>query len=469
MSGDLSSMTESELVAAVRSGAHGANAELFRRHWAPTVRVANGLVGPDDAEDLASDAFAKIFDLLSRGKGPEVAFRPYLMAMLRTMRVDRIRRGTEILVADFTADQAEPIAADGAESRAEADLVAQAFRSLPERWQLALWHTEVEGEPLSQVAGRLGIKANAVAALCFRAREGLRLAYLAEHLATTQELACRATLDRLPRLTRGDLTLAHQTEVEAHLAHCASCSAASHELRLLNTQLGAALLPAIAGTAALVAYPDLSGPGLSHQRGSRWSRTTLAVAALAGAAITAGIALWPADEPVPEAPVSELPPVATAPSPKVSPSPPSAAPSTSAPAGEGPAPSATPSPEPPLPAIGFGPVRTEVLSRGEAPWAHVALPLAGSDGAVEMVVELQNVAEHTLHADDAFGAWSCRAATPARLVCRLPASHIRTLGLDLAPAEDAPMAVTATVSLLDVPAQQESERRRILVRIPRIR
>ena len=74
----------------------------------------------------------------------------------------------------------------------------QAFASLPERWQLVLWHTEVEGRSAAEVAPILGLAPNAVAALAYRAREGLRQAYLNAHIHAGPPEACRPTIDRSP-------------------------------------------------------------------------------------------------------------------------------------------------------------------------------------------------------------------------------------------------------------------------------
>src|SRR3954454_9523887 len=109
---DLGSMLDSDLIRAAREQTPGASDELFRRHWEGGVRVATGMVGRSDAEDLVSEAFVKILDLINRGKGPDYAFRPYLMATKRTINVDRIRRGKDILVDDFGQKSFEPTTAD---------------------------------------------------------------------------------------------------------------------------------------------------------------------------------------------------------------------------------------------------------------------------------------------------------------------------------------------------------------------
>lgn len=62
---------------------------------------------------------------------------------------------------------------DPAVADLERTMIARAFASLPERWQAVLWHTETEGARPAEVASLLGLTANGVAALAYRAREGL--------------------------------------------------------------------------------------------------------------------------------------------------------------------------------------------------------------------------------------------------------------------------------------------------------
>ena len=71
---------------------------------------------------------------------------------------------------------------DTAVEELESTLATRAFTRLPERWQLVLWRTEVEQQSPAEVAALLGLTPNGVSALAYRAREGLRQAYLQEHL-----------------------------------------------------------------------------------------------------------------------------------------------------------------------------------------------------------------------------------------------------------------------------------------------
>ena len=84
--------------------------------------------------------------MLQRGGGPDLAFRAYLLTAVRRLHVDRFRAGSRLHTTD-DMDAFDPgvpfrdTAVEGFESAA----AAAAFASLPERWQLVLWHTEVEG------------------------------------------------------------------------------------------------------------------------------------------------------------------------------------------------------------------------------------------------------------------------------------------------------------------------------------
>ena len=79
MSGSDSKPTTSdaELIESARSGDTSAFAELWRRHFRPAARVARQFTSID-ADDLVSEAYARIFQRVLAGGGPTGAFRPYL-------------------------------------------------------------------------------------------------------------------------------------------------------------------------------------------------------------------------------------------------------------------------------------------------------------------------------------------------------------------------------------------------------
>ena len=189
-----------DLIAASRAGDAAAYDSLYRRHLAAAYGLARQLVrNRAEADDVVAETFAKILDLLHRGGGPDDAFRPYLLAAVRRAAYDRHRAERRQLVTDeMEAFDRGVSFADPAVADLERTLIARAFASLPERWQAVLWHTEIEGARPADVAPLLGLTANSVAALAYRAREGLRQAYLQMHLSGAGREATPAPAHRVP-------------------------------------------------------------------------------------------------------------------------------------------------------------------------------------------------------------------------------------------------------------------------------
>lgn len=254
--------SDAELIARVRAGDLEAYGELFGRHQQAAVRMARQLVPANDADDLASDAFAKVLDALRGGGGPDLSFRAYLLTTVRRVHVDRIRSGRKVQTTDdIAAYERDPETfEDPTVTGFESGAAAKAFASLPERWQAVLWHTEVEGEKPAAIAPLLGLTANGVSALAYRAREGLRQAYLQQHLADVAGDRCRWTTERLGSYVRGGLTKRENHNVRAHLDDCARCTAVYLELVEVNSALPALLAPALLGTAG-IGYLAAAGTG----------------------------------------------------------------------------------------------------------------------------------------------------------------------------------------------------------------
>lgn len=252
---------DAELISAVRGGDVDAYGELFSRHVDAARRLARQLTTPADADDLVSDAFAKVLAVLQRGGGPDIAFRAYLLTAVRRLHVDRLRAGSKVRPTDDLEpfDPGVPFV-DTAVAGFENAAAARAFASLPERWQLVLWHTEVEGQKPAEVAPLLGMTPNSVAALAYRAREGLRQAFLAMHVAEIDEDACRWTRGQVGAYVRGGLSRRDGGKVEAHLETCRPCTAIYLELTEVNSNLSAVLAPALLGAAAL-AYVGAGAAG----------------------------------------------------------------------------------------------------------------------------------------------------------------------------------------------------------------
>ncbi len=265
-----------------RTGDQVAFGELYRRHGGAARAFAHCLVGRGaDADDAVAEAFTNILAALQHGGGPEVAFRPYLMVCVRNAcyRAGR-RRPNERSIEDDDVDVAtgdDPLVAV-----VESSVLAKAFFSLPARWQHVLWRTEVEGHRPSELVAECGISAGAIAALSFRAREGLADAYLQASLPQGPlPPACRDVVSLLPGYVRDKLGVAATGRVERHLERCESCEALQAELRQARRPLRSALGPAVLGVAA-AAYAPSAARGVF-----RVARALLGTKFLATATVTA--------------------------------------------------------------------------------------------------------------------------------------------------------------------------------------
>ena len=136
----------------------------------------------------------------SGGGGPDVAFRAYLLTAVRRLHVDKIRSTQR--AHDHRRPRRRTTRACRSPTPPSRDSRAarppKAFASLPERWQLVLWHLEVENQKPAEIAPLLGMSANSVSALAYRAREGLRQAFLNMHTSDLE----RRGVPRDPRPAR---------------------------------------------------------------------------------------------------------------------------------------------------------------------------------------------------------------------------------------------------------------------------
>jgi RNA polymerase sigma factor (sigma-70 family) len=253
--------SDSELIAASRSGDRTAYAVLYQRHAASAHGLARSLLrGQSEADDAVAEAFARVLAQLRRGGGPSDAFRAYLLTTVRRVAYDRFRvEQRQVASGDLTEfDPGEPFV-DPAVAGLERHIVARAYFSLPERWRAVLWHTAVEGARPAEIAELLGVTPNGAAALAYRAREGLRQAYLQAHLTGMVRQECRPVAARLGAYVRAGLSKREAAEVEAHMAGCTECGAAYAELADVNGGIRSVIGPIILGPAAAAALAAKGG------------------------------------------------------------------------------------------------------------------------------------------------------------------------------------------------------------------
>ncbi|GAA2806375.1 hypothetical protein GCM10010505_35870 [Kitasatospora aburaviensis] len=215
-------------------------AEVFTRHHGAVLAYARGYCrDAQTAQDLAAEAYARTYVSVARGHGPRHAWRPYLMACVRRTAMEWSRHFTRrVLLPEDFETWVEHLAGDAETEAAllateETALVAKAYRSLPERWQVLLWLTVVEGEPAAAVAQRMGMTASGVRSLAARAREGLREAYLREDVDEGAEPACHYFTARLAEAIRRP-GRRRGPELARHLENCEGCARVAGEVERAN-------------------------------------------------------------------------------------------------------------------------------------------------------------------------------------------------------------------------------------------
>jgi RNA polymerase sigma factor (sigma-70 family) len=307
---------DEDLLERARHGDRSAFGTLYLRHQAAARRVAGRwAASAADAEDAVAEAFAKVFAVLPRKAKGEVLFRRYLFTAVRNAATDRTRRERRI-------DLGEAVPETAADDRTEdptllgfeRDLLAEALQGLPARWRTILWLTEVEGLSPAEVAQQFHMTPNAVAAVAYRARKGLRRTYLQAHLRLEPGEQCRDTVGRLGEYVLGGLQPQNRVEIDAHLRGCMRCRQRSLELVDVTATLRRALAPVAPLFGRMTELPWAPPPGTSRPFLKAAAGAAAAILALAG----------PADGPQPTAPTSPMaePVVAAAAPPSVPAAPP---------------------------------------------------------------------------------------------------------------------------------------------------
>ncbi len=291
--GSTQERSDAQLIAAVRAGDTAAYGLLFQRHVEAAGRLARTLTRSGEADDLVSEAFLKVLGVLQDGRGPDEAFRAYLLTAVRRLHLDRVRALARTRPTDDerVLDRGVPFE-DAVGAAFENDAAARAFASLPERWQLVLWHLEIEGQKPAAVAPLLGMSANSVSALAYRAREGLRAAYLESHAADVTDAACRAITPLLGGFVRQTLSARDTAKVDRHLDGCRRCTGVHLELVEVNQNLRGLLAPAVLGPAAAgyLGATGVAGAALGAGSLAAGSALATAGASTAGGSLVAGTA-----------------------------------------------------------------------------------------------------------------------------------------------------------------------------------
>lgn len=264
LSPELTTIPDADLVSRTREGDRSAYTELWRRYAGPARAAALSFTTSFDPDDLVAEAFTRVYRAIINGGGPSTAFRAYLVRTVQNVAVSWSRR-REAEPLDNMDELADPTAGEIANANAvDRDLITKAFTMLPERWQEVLWYTEVDGRKPREIAPELGMTPNTVSALAYRAKEGLRQAWIQAHLASGKlDGDHRWTVERLGAHARGKVAKREQVKIDAHLRECAACTRVAAESKRVASVLPWALLPLVGGMGAVTMF--LGGSAHSAQ------------------------------------------------------------------------------------------------------------------------------------------------------------------------------------------------------------
>lgn len=160
--------TDSQLVAAARRGDRGAFAVLLDRHERALRAVVRRLVGDQEAEDVAQEAFLQAYLGLDRLRDP-TRFGSWLCAIAVNLAKMRLRSRRSVPAGSI--DGAAPSELEAAEV---SDLVRAALDALPAPDREALLLTYVEGLTSPEVASLTGERPGTVRVRLHRARRRMR-------------------------------------------------------------------------------------------------------------------------------------------------------------------------------------------------------------------------------------------------------------------------------------------------------
>ncbi|WP_329048404.1 sigma-70 family RNA polymerase sigma factor [Amycolatopsis sp. NBC_01488] len=290
--------SDAVLIQAVRGGDNDAYGQLYDRHLVAARRVAATIAsGEAERDDLIAEGFTRVLRILQSGEGPDEEFRPYLLTTIRNTLISWRRRDSAL---SLVAEVPDILPSEGSDepvgSRMHGIVAAGAFASLPERWRAVLWRTEIEGESPAKIAEDFGMTPNGVAALAYRAREGLRQAYLDQHVPEARRRTCRIVSGQLARWVRDGVGDHKAHRITTHLDRCPDCRKLATGLRELNQELPAAVAPLILGipvvTHWLTASGSVASSGAAASTGaSALSWATAAKVAAASAALVTTVTI----------------------------------------------------------------------------------------------------------------------------------------------------------------------------------
>jgi RNA polymerase sigma-70 factor (ECF subfamily) len=149
---------------------------LMHRHLHRALALARRMsASASDAEEIAQEAFLRVWTSAPRWRAEGAAFRTWLYRIVVNLCLDRGRRKPFAPLED-AGDPSDPApdALAQLEQQETVRRVAAAVEALPDRQRAALVLSYYEGLSNAEAAAVLGVSVSGLEALLVRARRGLR-------------------------------------------------------------------------------------------------------------------------------------------------------------------------------------------------------------------------------------------------------------------------------------------------------
>ena len=233
--------SDSALVARLRAGDETALSALLSRHAPAVLRFARKLCRSEpEAEDVMQETLLAAARGLADLRG-DAAVSTWLYTVARNACIKTRRRGKHAPSAIVSLETSEPIVSASPQPDAElaqhqlGAAIESAIDALDPSMREVVVLRDVEGLSAPEVARVLGTSVEAIKSRLHRGRAVLR-DRLAPHLGretptVPSDPACPDITLALSRHLEGDMSQDACAAMEAHVAHCASCSAACGALR----------------------------------------------------------------------------------------------------------------------------------------------------------------------------------------------------------------------------------------------
>ncbi len=173
------------LVQRVQKGEKGAFDLLVRKYQHKVVSLVGRFVRtPEEAEDVAQEAFVKAYRALANFRGDSAFYTWLYRIAVNTAKNHLVAQGRRVSIVDVETEDAEQFAsADGLReydtpeglllSRELAEYINRALTALPEDLRMAVTLREFEGLSYDEIAQVMECPVGTVRSRIFRAREAI--------------------------------------------------------------------------------------------------------------------------------------------------------------------------------------------------------------------------------------------------------------------------------------------------------